>query len=571
MDWRTGLVALCVALLLAPTLAYTYTDLEWNDSFILHLDKASYAAGEPITGSVSIADSESYPIVAQKIVLQLAQGTYYYPSQDSTDNILAEQYIQDIWVLPKSMKRVQFSIPSPGAGSYRVDAYSWVLKSKFWGASSIFLNPISQTFSVAGTPSAGNASIQKKSTVFGAEGKAMVAGPIGFPVDAGGTIDGKVFITNGSSETKGSLKLLVSMCDWAIVFCDAPQEKSFDVPSMAPGETKEVDLELTAPAIPSAYEINMKVMNGSKIESIYKSRAIVTGGTAKLRKIFISGLADKKYSVSALMTGSPDHFTNPTFESFSVTAEAYSAGQKIEEHSLDYAKIGMDDILDANFTLDAKMFDRICMIVKKGGTEYEKECFSVPLTDIQGAYDAAHPELVKVDYAYNEAQKELKVTLTKKTLPVNARIRIFTSDQTLFEDEAKGGYSFTKTYGLEKEDITMTVDDFDAKMQQVFTLNLALGSKTQLAVDTSAEAQQSAMASCAGSVCGEGMACSVAVYNSSQGACCPAVCAPAVSSSGQLSVADVPLIVWVAVLMAILAAGISFSVFAKVRKGGLRR
>jgi hypothetical protein len=55
-----------------------------------------------------------------------------------------------------------------------------------------------------------------------------------------------------------------------------------------------------------------------------------------------------------------------------------------------------------------------------------------------------------------------------------------------------------------------------------------------------------------------------------QGACCAAACVPAVSSSGQLAIADVPLIVWVAVLMAILAAGISFSVFGKIRKGGLR-
>jgi len=113
-------------------------DTTWKGLIELNLSKTTFSQNEPITGIIRIHNQENYPIVGQRIVLQIAQGEYSYPSQiNPNDNIILEETINEMWVLPDSYVDMPFSLPNQGGGDFRIDLYSWVVKSKFVGSSSI--------------------------------------------------------------------------------------------------------------------------------------------------------------------------------------------------------------------------------------------------------------------------------------------------------------------------------------------------------------------------------------------------------------------------------------------------
>jgi len=569
MDMRKLLLAFALVLFALPAFSYTFTDLTWNGLVTVSLDNDKVTEGSPITGTVVIDNLEQYPIVGERLVFQVGSGEYKYPSQFASDNIVSETSIIDIWVLPSSNKIIPFSIPSLKAGKYHLDTYSWVLKSKLIGASSVMYNPQTIDFEVTGQTTKPNAEIDRAQTVFGDESK-WYSGPVGFPVKSEEKFFGKVFIKNPSTETKSSMKLEISMCDWAVVFCDPTtlEKKTFDVPSIAAGATAEVAVELTAPSIPSAYEINMQLKNASSTESIYKNRVIVSGGTSKARKIYVDGLADRNYLLNVFIAGSPDHFTNPDFNDFTLSVEIYDEAQKLEEKSVNIAGIGMDDVLMQPFDVTDKMFTKACVKVKKDGKTFESECFTVPLKELQEAYDAAHPELVKAEWRYDESGKALTITLTKKTKPVNAKVRIFTSSKTIILENVSQASPYTKTFTVEKDDLTMTVDDFDAKRQQVFNLTLNLGDKTQLASEVDPNATEATEnGDCTMNVCANGQVCQGKSYTSPQGLCCSGACSEGVSSTGILG-EEVPFIFWMALIMIVLAATIGAGTLTKAKKKG---
>ena len=126
------------------------SDLAWNGAMSVTLDKETFMDGETITGHVRIANKEEYPIIGGILVLQIAQGEYEYPSQSVTnDNVLFEKTIKDIWVLPNTVKDIDFNLGIVQGGEYRADAYLSVLRSKHTGASWIFMSPLSKEFNVS--------------------------------------------------------------------------------------------------------------------------------------------------------------------------------------------------------------------------------------------------------------------------------------------------------------------------------------------------------------------------------------------------------------------------------------
>jgi hypothetical protein len=541
----------------------TQEDTLWNGIVELNLAKTNYSENAPITGTIRVHNQEDYPLVGQRIVLQIAQGEYGYPSQsNSNDNIILENTIDDIWVLPNSYKDIDFSLENPGGGEFRIDLYSWVEKSKFIGSSSILMAPISKEFSVEGKTRTQDAVIQRELTMF-----ERVTGPVGFPVDAGEEFSGKVYVQNRSDKTKTGMRLGVAVCDWATVFCKNLDEQFFDVPSLESGKGVAVVVNLTAPDLPSAYAIQLTLYggnNGKKIESIYKSRVIVTGGTSKARKIYLDGLDTKKYSLSVLYSGSPDHFTFPLFENFSIGAEIYNGGQLIEEEYVDVGSITSPDIFEQKFNINSTLFDYVCVKIKKDSIVYEQECFNVEIAEIQKAYDAKNPPVVQADWTYNDKKEELEFTISRDG-EIDSRVFIITTDKTIYEKSFSGDGPFTEKIYLPKENYTMVIDDFIAKKQVQYDLFFNLATQLldkEVIGDVPSEFKE--LSKCSGTICETGTVCAGASYESIEGACCPTSCIQTASIGEQIL--SVPLIVWIAIILVIVAIFMGRSALKKVRK-----
>lgn len=570
---KRGLFVLVVLLALSvcftgPAFSYSADDLKWNGFINVYLDKASFSDSENISGRIAITNQEDYPIVGASLVFQLGQGEYAYPSASANDNIVSESSIGDIWVLPKSIKTIEFSLPKQFAGNYHLDVYSWVLKSKFVGSNSIFLSPQSISLAVTGSNGSSEAAyeravIVRNETVFSSSDGSGI-GPDGFPAKAGSQITGKVVVQNNSKSGKSALKVVVSLCDWSNVFCTSAEEKEFSVPSLSAGDKKTVDVSFNAPNIPSAYEINIKLVGPNGIESIYKNRMIVSGGTAKVRKVLIDGLADSNYSVKVLYSGSPDHFSNPTFENFSAFLEVFDENKQLEEKRSDISSIGPDEIKDVVFGISSYPFSKLCAGFEKQGVKVEEECFSVPLKALEEAYAARYPEMVKATWSYDESAQEFSLNLSKpRTKNLDLRIRIFGEEGTVLLESIKQQSPFNKTFSLPKENLTLLVDDFNAKRQLVIPLAL---DKSAL-LDATNTGNQLSQQVCAGKVCSANESCTAATYASAGGACCTSECASSISSEQPFVLLSLPLITWVAIFVAALAIMVLVSVLSRLRPG----
>jgi hypothetical protein len=535
-------------------------DLSWGGNAELTLAKSSFTDNEPITGTITFYNTQDYPLVGGNAVIQLAQGSYEYPSQTSSnDNIIFEQVVPFNWILPKSSKTVSFSIPKQNSGNYRVELYSWVVKSKYIGASNILYNPISKEVTVSGNSSKIRAKINRELSIF----KGFM-GPVGFPTKPSEGISGEVMVMNPSSVDKTGLKLGVTVCDWAEVFCSSENETLFDIPTIQANSNSVVSVKLNAPSTPSAYLINMKVYDGSEVDSIYKNRAIVLGGTAKIRKIYIDGLASKKYSINALISGSPDHFTYPDFNNFTINLTVFDNNNKIEEQTKQVASIKAGEILEQNFSINSKQLTSICMSINSQAKTFENECFEIPLKEIQNEYDLSSPKLVDVNWVYDESTNTLTFSLKKEK--INSFVRLFFTEKTLYSESISEGSSFEKSIIVPKEDLLLSVDDLDAKEQQLFTLNFSLPVEkrevAQVAEDPTVK-EQTEKPICTGKICENNFTCTLATIDSLQGACCTGECTPLPLEENN---SQVPLIIWVALMFGVIAIIVVVNSIRQVKK-----
>ena len=535
----------------------TQIDLTWNGAVSITLDKDIFLDGENITGKIKIATTEDYPLIGGIIVLQIAQGEYAYPSQfSSNDNTIFKKTISNIWVLPHTTKEIPFNIDSVGGGEFRLDTYFSVLRSKHTGASWIFLSPMSKSFSSMGEEKA-RVSIFRPTTEFN-----NTRGPVGFPIESGGEITGNVTLLNETNEDITNLKIGILLCDWSIGFCDENAEV-FNVGKINAGEVFPANITFNAPSLPSAYEINISVYDEEKIHSIYKSRVIVSGGTAKLRKISIDGFDKKDYSLRTVFSGSPDHFAYPTFSNFSLKMQIFSNENIIQEETENYNLIETSEIREKIFDIASKNFDKVCLLIEKANIIYDDFCFDVPLKEIQEAYDIEYPEIVEVDWEYNDITEELKLNLSK-SIPINARIRIYKDNSEIYNEELKNKNDYSKSISVPAENMTMLIDDFDAKNQQTISLNLSLTKEEKDAVETGNGQGQGATVPCTGQVCPNGFVCSSNTYISSEGSCCTSQCIPSVESDGFILL-GIPIIFWIAIILVIIAIAVVSTTIQRVK------
>jgi len=537
----------------------TQINFEWQSMTTIVLDKETFMDNEPITGKIFFNNLEKYPSLGTKIVLHLAKGEYYYPSQlNSNENILEEKIFNMDFVLPLSGKEVSFSLTNPGKGDFRVDTYIWVVKSKAGGASNIFYNPSIKNFSVSGVEKE-KAVINRALTKFNG-----VVGPLGFPVTAGSKFKGIVVIDNNTSIKKSNLVLGIKLCEWASAFCENVTETKFVVSPMQINEQGFVEVELIAPKLPSAYEISIVLYDGTLIESIYKNRVIVSGGTAKVRKIFLNGIEDRNYSINVIIMGSPDHFSYPDFDNFESKLEIFDGEKVIEEKSISIEKIKTGDIFEEKYLVDANYFTKFCAKIIKENIVYENECFKVDLNKLLTEYEAQHPTPIDIKWNYDEFSKNLSITLKRSN--INVQVRLFDSDQTYFKEMIKTQGEYSTNIQIEKMNLFLAVNDFDLKVQQLIPLNLALLSSDAIIYGdtTDPNANMITQKKCSGVICSENTVCSAKTELTIEGDCCYSECVSNNISSDESI--TIPLILWVALIVLILAIVMIYEVTKKRRK-----
>lgn len=541
---------LFVLLALPFTFSYTSNDLSWKGSIVTTLDKTSFAPDENITGSIILMNDEDYPIIGGQVVIQIANGTYSYPSQEAEDNIVYETNINNNWLLPHSAKKINFEINSLSGGEYRLDAYAWVVRSMYVGLSSILLSPVSTPFSVSGTKTNGLV-IDRKETVF-SNSKGESIGPVGFPASAGSEVSGKVVLKNLGTTPKKDVKVVLQLCDWSVVFCDKPTEKEFLVGDIAAGAVKEVEVALTSPLIPSAYEINIIVSSNNTIESIYKNRLIVEGPTAKIRKIALNGLDNKDYSFTVTYTGSPDHFSNPDFGAFNALTEIYLDEKVVDSKTISLSGIKFADVNAFNVSTTAKSFDKACFTFEQNKIVYDYLCVSFDqLEEIQTEYDKTHPKLVEVSWVYNKEVNSLSVKLLKEK--INSRIKIISNETILFESTAVADVQYIQTIQLaSKSNVFLVVDDLDAKEQQVFSIKIS-NEEDKTNFEVTSLDNTSAQALCKGTICKVNQTCSGEASKIGEEICCKAECKETELVPIISSLETIPLIFWVALILLVVA------------------
>ncbi len=547
------IVLMIILLISSFCLATAQEDTLWKGYVTLGFDKEQYNEDENITGWVVLNNEEYFPAFGSTIIVQLNQGYYNYPSQFAKDNILDEIIVKDNWTLQRDTKKINFSFKPHNAGTYHVDVYAWVMKSMLNGGDSILINPRSETITVNGTTQNKNVFIQREKTMF-----ENTQGPVGFPKAPGESFSGIVVIENKENYAVKDLDLRITLCDWSCALKDATSTKTIPVSEINANSEKEIIVDLLTPQIPSAYEIKIELIEGNNVLSQYKNRIISTGGTAKIRKMFLNGV-ENNFELTTLLSGSPDHFNYPDFEKFDVEMKVYNNSQLIEQKTNKYDLIKSGEVIQSQFDILNSNFSRVCVEIKKDNVIYENECINTPIQEAKAEYTSLFPKVVNVKWNYLESSNLLTIDLEKQT-GINSVVRIIKEGTIIFDKTIKNTNKTSEALTLEKGIYILTVDDIDAKRQIFEELNL--GSALE---ETTVSEVNTTQINCTGQICQDGFVCDSTPYLSNQGACCNTNCVPSIENNF-FDLTKIPFILWIAILL--LLFGIIILVNSVKKLGG---
>ncbi|MDD4250826.1 MAG: hypothetical protein PHX27_01385 [Candidatus ainarchaeum sp.] len=555
-------ITIILLILFSNCFAYTANDLTWNGYLTINLDKENFKSGEEITGTIIITNEEYFPLIDNTIIIQTATGKYDYPSQISNENILNEKIINGTWNLSRNAKIIPFNLNAPNSpGDYHLSIYSWNQKAMLTGSDSILLNALIKNFSVIGEKINNEIIINRNQTHFG---EIKQIGPVGFPVEENKNFPGTIIIENNSNVNSKKLKLELKICDWSCSINEPVLQKEIIIDEINSFSKKELNVELKAPSIPSAYEIKMILTEDTKIKSIYSNRVIVESGTSKIRKIMINGLEDEDFSITTIIAGSPDHFNNPDFFDFELELEVFNEGTKIKSDNKKFDSIQTSEILDANFYIGKKIFDKICLKITKNNKIFDEECFDVPLKELIEAENLRNPKLIEVTWNYNDLGKNLEIILTKSNNKINSRLQLIDFEQSIINELINQEKNFKQSFFVEHGKYTLIVTDFDSKRQQTIDLYLGI---TQEEILTGTEIIPLENLPCKGIICQQGFVCDSTPTVSKDGACCMTKCV-----SNEKTVYDfeqmIPLLFWIAILLFI---GSIFVLHTSIKKARSRK
>ncbi len=361
------------------------SDIFFNGNIEFSL-RAAYKAGDSISTEMAVSNLEDFPIAEGQIVIDIVQGCDIpaYPSQLSDcDNIFHEAVIGDLSIPAKSSIRVPFSFKLPPdlkKGKYRMDAYFSTKRTTIVGIGYIHLPGIYKAFDVEGSLDFPQAKILRTQTAL-----KNATGPIGVLVEPSEMVRGEVFVKNEIPNNISNMSLDIKVCSWDDTSCPDPFEQSLEF-SLQKNQTKKLDISFPAPEKPDAYAVRLEVRAGERLISLYRSRLIVSGQTAKIRKLYVDRPHYRKgetATITVMLSGSPDHYTKPkvfdvnlgiTLKDLNGDSVAFSKAETIPELSSETGLIRKSFSFAAPETL-AKF--EVCAVAAKGGTVFDEYCYII--------------------------------------------------------------------------------------------------------------------------------------------------------------------------------------------------
>jgi len=272
----------------------------------------TYNAGDVVDSAITVDNQEDFPIVDGVLIVEVLKGCEepMYPSQFSDcDNIFDEIIIDKVNVPARSTINVPFSYTLDSdlsSGTYRMDFAFRTEKTPIVGMPHILLTSKYQFFEVTGEGSFPYANIIRTQTNIEDQ-----AGPIGVGIDPGEEFILDVYV---DSEKAQVATLEVSICDWQDSICNLISSESKNV-NLEVGE-QLIPVALITPDSPDAYAIRIELKDSDGLVSLYRSRVVVLGKMAKIRKLYTDNYYynNESMKVNVLVAGSPDHYTNPIVE-----------------------------------------------------------------------------------------------------------------------------------------------------------------------------------------------------------------------------------------------------------------
>ncbi len=533
----------------------------------IQLDKQEYNAGETFNAKIRAFNGEQTPLAEAFLVVEIAQGKeQYYPSQDSdADNVFFEQKISGINLRPAESKEIVFSFTLPGnlaAGDYRIDVYFKNKISNIVGMPNIFGGARSARFTVKGNGNWPNLKILRTKTIF-----EETAGPIGPPVEPGATVKGKVFIKNNSAQKATGKKLLVKVCEWDDTACLQtdflkPEEKTIEVGAIEANSEKEIEVELIAPKQPNAYSIRLELLDGNKTESLYRSRIIVVGATATVRKISLNNYDFKendKVNITLLLGPSPDHYNYPVLKDF----EAKITVQELDKNTIVFASseaIGeiSKSFIEKTFSFAAKKdlnHFLACATVEKAGATLDKQCFEFDANKF--SKPPAEPKIT-VSWKYDQTKKMLSIDFCNepKEIPLNGEYFMVEMEKTstvpIIKGTLQGSDCVRETMPTGPANFEINLLDYNSKRPSKVFITLKEMEKTDYLSKTCSELK--------GKQCAASEQCTSAAQKTKDiENCCLANCTKAVS----IEPGKIQLDGWMLVAVAIMAVLLIFGYWVK--------
>lgn len=531
-------IATMLALFLVFSTASALPNNFIKGDLLLQIDKREYNAGETMQLSLTVTNLDPTPIAGASIVLEFVQGDQRFePSQASdSDNIFSEQKIPEISLRTGETKKIPFYFALPpdlADGNYRVDAYFKTDLTYIVGIPHIFLSPKSEKFTVKGTGDYPNLKIVRTKTAFN-----DTVGPVGAPTEPGSTIKGKVFIQNTGKQKSENAKLIVSICEWDDIACKTfDQIKETKIETIEAGTEKEINVELTAPSIPSAYAIKIEIIEENRIVSFYRNRSIVSGGTAKVRKLSINNYEFSQNDtgkITLLVGPTPDHYSLPAFTDFdakvwieNIEEKGIVFEDKVRIPSISIQEMKTQDYPSFEFPFTAKQalsHFNLCASIEKTGTVFDKKCiefdarkFSLPQEEI----------LVKTYWKYDGEKKQLEIEFCSEPNEKNMKAVFFLVEKGQTEPIGEGTLSAkceTKNFTVPIAALELVITNHSTKRQTRETIELAQLSAAGIENKNCSEAN--------GTVCAANEQC---VVNEKQALdtekCCLSKCEKTISSA----------------------------------------
>jgi hypothetical protein len=464
----------------------------YSSDLKLVLDKDQYVPGDTLHANITLQDMENFPITDTYLIVEIVEGKeHLYPADRSDDNnVFYEAVVGSINLASGSSKTVPFSYNLPQDlrnGNYLFEVYAETKRTPLVGMPFIFLSPQNTLFRVSGAGNFPSAKILWNETLIDGE-----SGQVGPGVNASSVFSGRVYVQNRQN-SKANYLLNVTICQWDDIVC-GPDEyvsgKQYPV-SLDPGKVSAVDIELKAPDKPDAYAIRLELSENGRTLSIYRSRIVVLGPTAKIRKMTLDKLYLQKGDsgkIMLLVGASPDHYTFPEIVNAKATVsisvdgkEVYADSTLIPSLSAANDTTGLvPEIFEFTSPEELKTYMLCSKIESEKGEVYDRYCFTVDPSKI-----IPTETTINVSWDYDYTDKVLNIGLCTKDasgLAANSRVTVMLLNPSGSIEAVKEGIMLPPcsnvTINADAGEHTLVVNDLNTNKQTEIDINIIKKSET---------------------------------------------------------------------------------------------